>query len=261
MHTFIMIIVLLLASAPSLAAQELMPEPFTDRSIGIELMRPLFDGDDELDALSGAAHLSARYRIGGVHLLVDVPFARMNDDRFVESTAFGNVMLGLEVVRETRAYYATLRVPTAPRGEFAAQLAALADFQNAEAWFAELTTLSFGAIMRERYQSGFGFDALFGAQIMDVGSDVSDDDTQLRLEYGAQFVYRPSAIGMTLGAQGLATLSGDGNFAERTIHELRARLDYTAGRVRPAVGFVLPLDDTWREFLDGVVHLGVQLAI
>jgi hypothetical protein len=186
----------------------------------------------------------------------------MNDDRFVESTAFGNLMLGAELVRETQAYYVTLRVPTAPRGEFAAQLAGLAELQNAEAWFAELTTLSFGGMMRERYESGLGFDALFGARIRDVGDDVtSDDDTQLRLDYGAQFVYRPSAIGMTLGAQGQATLSGDGNFAERTIHELRARLDYTTGRVRPAVGFVLPLDDTWREFLDGVVHLGVQFAI
>ena len=252
----------MLSVAPRLAAQELMPEPFTDRSIGLELMRPLVDGDDDLDALSGAAHLSARFRIGGVHLLADVPFARMNDNQFVESTAFGNVMLGVELVRETQAYYVTLRVPTAPRGEFASALAGLAEFQNSEAWFADATTLSFGGVMRERYESGFGFDALIGAQIIDVGDEVTvEDDTQLRLDYGAQFVYRPGVIGVTLGAQGVALLTGDGDFAERTIHELRARLDFTAGRVRPAIGFTFPLDDSWRELMDGVVHAGVQFAL
>lgn len=256
MRNFIIILGWLLASAP-LAAQELIPEPFTDRSVGIELARPLLDGDDGLDALSWAAHIWTRFPVGGVHLLFDLPVARMHNDIF-ESSALGNLMVGVELMRGRATFCGTVHLPTAPNNEFfASSGGALSESQNAHAGFPDVTTFSFGGILRDRGSAGVGFDLMGGAVIMDI----DDADTELLLDYGAQFVYRPRAVGMTIGLQGLMGVTGEGGFSDRTTHELRARLDCTAGRIRPAIGFSYPLDDYLREALDGVVRLGLQVGI
>ena len=250
-----MILALLLASAPSLVAQELMPEPFTDRSLGIELGRPLLDGDVDLDALSWAAHISTRFPVGGVHLLFDLPVARMQND-LIESSAFGNLMVGVELMRGRATFYGTVHLPTAPDGElFASSGGALTEIQNAHAWAPELTTFSFGAILRDRQPAGVGFDLMAGAVVLN-----NDGNGELGMDYGAQFVYRPRAVGVTVGLQGLAALSGEGGFSDRTTHEVRARLDYTTGRIRPAIGFAYPLDEHMRAILDGVLRLGLQIG-
>lgn len=255
MRKLIVLFSALLAATPA-TAQTLMPEPFTNREIGFELLRPLLDDDDDLDALSFASFLYTRLPIGPVHLLADLPIARMGADD-LSSTGIGNIMLGVELARSRASFYGTVRLPTASDDEFANILAFITDIQRFEAWIPDVTTLSVGAILRDRRPSGHGFDFQFGAGFL-----IPDEgDTDVVLDYGAQYVYRPRAVGFTAGLQGRASVTGDGDFGERTLHDLRLRVDYTSGRLRPAIGFTIPFDDDVRESMNGVLRLGLQVGI
>lgn len=260
MRNSILILNLVLVTALPCTAQTLTPEPFSNRSIGIELIHPFFD-DDDVEFPTFAATISARLPIGSVHLLADLPFAVYNDD-FDSSQGLGNVMVGVEAMLGGGTYYATLHVPTASSGEVANFMALLADFHRAEAWAPDATTLSFGGIMRERGENNSGLEYQLGAAIIGSSAD-TDDDLELVLDYGAQYVYRPGAVGLTLGLQGRAflTTEGDGSFADRTFHEVRTRVDYTAGRVRPALGIAIPLDEARRQIVNPILRLGVQFGI
>ena len=253
----ILIITLVLLSAAPCAAQNLMPEPFTNRNIGIEVLHPLVE-DEDVGLLTFAASVSARVPLGRVQLLADVPFAFYDDD-FTTSQGLGNIMLGVEGAHNYGTFYATLRLPTASEGELANFMAYITDFYRFEAWIPNAVTLSFGAVMRERQDNHGGLDFLLGAAVMGVEET---DDVELLLDYGAQYVYRPASIGVTVGVQGRALTTGEGTgFDQRTWHELRARLDYTSGRVRPALGVSVPLDEATRSVFDVALRLGAQVAL
>jgi hypothetical protein len=260
MRKSILILNLVLLSAVPCGAQTLAPEPFTNRSIGIELIHPFLE-DDDVEFLTFAATLAARLPIGSVHLLAELPFAVYNDD-LTSSEGLGNVMVGVEAPAGSATLYATLHLPTASSGELANFMAFLADFHRAEAWAPDATTLSFGGIMRERGENNSGFDYQLGAAIIGSSAD-TEDDLELLLDYGAQYVYRPRTVGFTFGLQGRAflTAEGDGSFADRTFHEVRTRLDYTGGRVRPAIGIAIPLDEDRRDIVNPILRLGLQFGI
>lgn len=249
-----LLLFMLLAATPA-AAQNLTPEPFTDREVGIEFLRPMFE-DDDLDALSFATYFYTRIPIGSVHLLADLPFVRMSADG-LSSTGLGNLMVGLSGTRGKGTMYGTVRFPTASDDEPANLLAILGDIQRVEAWLPDVTTLSVGAILRDNRPSGHGFHFLLGAAFLlpDEG------ENEVVLDYGAQWVYRPSALGLTVGLQGRAGVTGDGDFGERTLHDLRLRVDYTSGQLRPAIGLAVPFDEDVREVLNAVLRLGLQVGI
>jgi hypothetical protein len=252
--TMLAISVALLHVLPA-AAQTLTPEPFTDRIVGMELEHPLLDGGD-LDLLSFAGFLYARLPLGEARFLAELPFARWSETGS-SAEGIGNVMLGLEGSAAGASLYGTLRLPTASNNASVGVPSILTNFYRLEAWAPDAMVLSVGAIWRDTARVNGGFDFQLGSAFVKV----DDADLDVILDYGVQYVQRARAFGITGGLQGRGFATGTGNFADRTLHELRLRADYTGASVRPELGVRFPLDEDIRESIRAVIQLGVQFAI
>ncbi len=255
--TFLLLTGILAASTPAAAqSTALMPEPFARNEIGVEVLRPFFDESDGLDLLSFASYVYGRYAVtSGITLVADLPWARVSIDG-ESNTGIGNIMVGAYGQRGRTTLYGTVHLPTAS-DDFANLFATLSELPRMHVWVPDITSVSLGGIFRDRRANGHGIDAQLGAVVVKP----DDGDWEMLLEYGAQYVYRPSQWGFTGGIQGLAFATTDGDFGERTFHDLRLRVDYTTGRWRPAIGLTLPFDDDLQEAINGVLRLGLQVGI
>lgn len=70
---------------------------------------------------------------------------------------------------------------------------------------------------------------------------------------------RPDFDEDDLGLTGRALLTGDGGFAERTVHQVGGTVGYDFGSVRPMVELRVPLDEGLREVVPYTIGVGVVI--
>jgi hypothetical protein len=237
------------------AGQILSPEPLGTGGFAIELTRPSLRAGSDLDVLTLAGALGVRVPLGNGTLLAELPFARVGYHDFANETAIGNLLLGYEAGSGATRFIATVRAPTASENE-AALFGALSDVLQVEAFLPEVTSLRAGVLHRGSRTGRAAVDV----HLSGVLFIPKEGDTDGALDYGVQGVIRPKTIGITAGIAGRAIVTGDNmSFAERTMHQLFARIDYTAGNVRPYVGVTVPMDDDVRDVVNATWRAGLQV--
>lgn len=240
---------LVLAASDVGAQTPSAPTPMRGSAVTLEFIRPMID-DAELDFLSGAGFVAVQIATAKGRILLDLPFSLVGGDGD-SSSGVGNILIGYETADITEFHFSA-RLPTAAE-EPSSFFGFFADVQRWEAFIPDVFSARFGVTHRGSMARGQGFDV--GGALVAFKPDNSD--LELALDYGAHYVYRPNALGVTGGIVGRAIVTVDEG--ERTAHEARVLVDYTTGRVRPFGGIAFPLNNA-PNGLDWLLRLGLTLG-
>lgn len=233
-----------------------VPSGFT-----LEAVRPFFEDGDDFSALTSAWFGSLRLDAGAMRVVAELPFAHADSDDSAEgaSNAVGNLYLGIERQWQRTMLELGVRLPTAKEGEFASFVGAYADPDRINSFFPDITSVDLrvgthlsaeGSPVTVRLHGGPT--ALF------YTGDASDVDPELMLGYGVQAWYGGQSVEAGGGITGVALLTEDGSFGERTYHHAGLTLNLLLARVRPGINFRVPLDDD----LDAIdFTIGLHLTV
>lgn len=252
------------ATAP---AQSPWLAPRQDHPIALEVVKPIFDEDD-FNTLTSAAFLSFTVWTGeNASIVAELPFAYagVDDGEFSDgesSTTLGNPYVGVEIRGKDSpsSFEIGVRAPLTSDEEVAALVGAFADIDRFEAFLPDVVSLSGFGTYRSRTRNGVEF-VLHGGPIFAMQTDPDGgDQAELNLRYAAQIWYRPGAYALGLGATGRAFVTEDGNFGERTAHQVGIAANVDLGGVRPGIQVRIPLDEDLRDLMDFTVGLSLQVA-
>jgi hypothetical protein len=261
------VVVALIAACPLLVpaarAQSAWLDRSTAKSLHVEFAKPQIDGLDE-GFFSFAGFFTARLSAGdGLAFVGELPMARLSSDEGLlgeeSSTMVGNVYLGLESRPDEGSggwFELGVRPPTAGE-EFAFLLGAAADVDRWEAFFPEVTTLrAAGHWRRAPRAGGVGVDLHVAPAVWIP----EDGDTEMFAGYGARVLFAAPAArgGAGLSGRWLAT-EDEGDFGERSTHQLDAAFDFLRGNVRPGVVLRVPLDEDGIFLGSGDAVVGVTV--
>ena len=220
------------------------PDP-AGRLVSIDLARPSWDGAD-LSVASGLLYGGVRVPVSsGLAVVGQVPYARFGVDE-ASGAVIGNLYVGMEGgssgPRGAR-WDLGVRLPTTSESGdfdgFAGVLAALSDFDRAEAWLDEVWAatghVGYRSVSAGGLQAGF---AVGGT----LWSSQNGDDEVLA-DYRAHLAYRQEAVAIGAEFTGRALLTeSDVDFSERTIHQLTIGVGVRAGPLWPRAFLRIPLD-------------------
>lgn len=236
-----------------------MPWTTTLPSHGLALnfLRPKFEGGGT-SLTSGSAYLAGRFPTGGgFSLRVEAPFAHF-DASGTTSSAFGNPYLGVEMPRGEWSFDLGFRPALTPDDEVAPQLGVYIDITQIEAWLRHVATLAARATYRHHANTGMTVELGFApaAWIPTEGGDV-----EVVITHFGSLGYSGSKVWTAFGLGGILLVTADGDLGERTLYQLGASVGLTQSQVRPALHFILPLDDAISTNVDFVIGVGVAIAI
>jgi hypothetical protein len=246
---------------PILAILALAQMPWSttlpSRGVALNFLRPKFDvGGTSLT--SGAAFLSGRFPTGGdFSLRVEVPFAHL-DVSGSTSSAFGNPYIGLEQRQAEWTFDLGFRPALTPDDEFAAQVGLVTDVTQIEAWIPHAATLATRAAYRHQSTTGMTTELGFAPELW---IPTQGGDVEFVINHFGSLGYRGSKVWTALGIGGVLSLTADGDFGERSFYQLGGSVGLTQGQVRPAVHFIVPLDDAVNDLVDFAIGVGVGVAI
>ena len=107
-------------------------------------------------------------------------------------------------------------------------------------------------------ESNLHFRFRFGASaLFSIDDATYQDDMEGYGIYGGQMWYNYGKSRFGGGVSGRILLTEDGNFGERSIHELSLFIMGRIGQLQPGFNFKLPLDDDFKQVLNHVVVLSV----
>ncbi len=115
---------------------------------------------------------------------------------------------------------------------------------------------------RVHNQSGTGVRLRIGPELCIRTTGRIGPRTEWLGDYGAQLYHVAGPLELSAQAGGVANLRGeDGNFGERSFHQLGLGGSYLLGAVRPGLVLRLPLDKDMTDVLDYVVGLTLQVPL
>ena len=240
-------------------------------SVTLELIKPNFDGDDDLTAATSVLFLSARGPVSeNNRIVVELPIAHVGFDNSDSSdeTLLGNPYFGFEFGLSDSPTFFELgfRLPLAPDDkEFASFIGVLSDFERLEAFASDLLMFSGRVNYQRRNASNIVFRLRGGPSLWVFVSDEEDDpEDEIWLNYSMQVGYESDSFSVLGGLTGSYWVTqGDDDLIDRTVHQLGVAASLVQGKLRPGVHFRLPLnsgDDAILAGLDFVfgLSLGVQ---
>ena len=240
-------------------------------SVTLELIKPNFDGDDDLTVATSVLFLSARGPVSeNNRIVVEVPIAHVGFDNSDSSdeTLLGNPYFGFEFGLSDSPTFFELgfRLPLAPDDkEFASFIGVLSDFERLEAFASDLLMFSGRVNYQRRNASNIVFRLRGGPSLWVFVSDEEDDpEDEIWLNYSMQVGYESDSFSVLGGLTGSYWVTqGDDDLIDRTVHQLGVAASLVQGKLRPGVHFRLPLnsgDDAILAGLDFVfgLSLGVQ---
>lgn len=255
------------ATAP---AQSLWLDPSSDKLLALEILKPSFKGEENVSFPTAAYFLSYRTPLSeNVRFVGELPFAHGDFGREANffsfrigpGSTFGNPYFGLELQRADSPLFAEIgmRAPLASDSQIQAVTTGFsADFDRMEAFVPN--TVPFTGMLNFRQKSASGLTLrLRGGPSFLLGT--KGGDSEWLLGYSAQVGYETQPFSVNAGLTGRANLSGEGDYGERSIHQLGLSANLGLGQFRPGVHFRMPLDKDTKEGLDYVVgvNLGIQL--
>jgi len=240
-------------------------------SVTLELIKPNFDGDDDLTVATSVLFLSARGPVSeNNRIVVELPIAHVGFDNSDSSdeTLLGNPYFGFEFGLSDSPTFFELgfRLPLAPDDkEFASFIGVLSDFERLEAFASDLLMFSGRVNYQRRNASNIVFRLRGGPSLWVFVSDEEDDpEDEIWLNYSMQVGYESDSFSVLGGLTGSYWVTqGDDDLIDRTVHQLGVAASLVQGKLRPGVHFRLPLnsgDDAILAGLDFVfgLSLGVQ---
>ncbi len=255
---------------PGVAQQALLPSG-PERGVELEVMHPDFKGFD-VTIPSTVWHLSGRLPVHErIRIIADIPFAyaKFKDEDvegFGSNTVLGNPLLGVEVLgpRGLR-FELSGRAPltTADEDSFADVIGALADLQRAESFMMDAVPVSAILTVERAVRPGLELRARAGATTIFDTSDYEEAESSLTsLDYAIFGSYSAGIARFGTGLSGRWDASADeGNFGERSVHQLGLTADVNLGRVRPGLAVRVPLDKDYREFLSSSIGFYIQAPL
>lgn len=255
------------ATAP---AQSIWLDRSSDKMLALEILKPSFKGEENVSFTTAAYFLSYRTPLSqNVRFAGELPFAHGDFGWEVNSfftsfgpgSTFGNPYLGVEVQKEGSPIFVEIgvRVPLTSDNQFQAVTTGLvADFDRIEAFMPNTVPFTGMLNYRQKSASGLTFRLRGGPSFL-VGT--KGGGSEWLLGYSAQIGYETEPFSMNAGITGRANLSEEGNFGERSTHQLGLAANLGLGKVRPGIHFRLPLDQDTRESLNYVagINLGILL--
>ena len=251
---------------PAASAQSAWLDREVPKSIHLELAKPQLSGIDD-GFFTFAGFLTARLPAGEKLAFVgELPMATVSVDEGIfgeeSSTVIGNVYLGIETRHPEGGWFELgVRPPTAGE-EPAALFGVITDADRWEAFFPNAVYIRAAGHWRNPPRDGgVGVD-LHVAPVVWIPEE--GGDTEMFMTYGAQaLLASPTARGgVGLSGRWLAT-EDDGDFGQRSTHQLTAAFDFLRGDVRPGVTLRVPLDEDGLFFgtADSVIGLTVNFVL
>ncbi len=260
----------------SLSAQSLWLDRSHDKALSLEVLMPNFknDGAGAITSSNSGLAVFSTLRLPlpeQIHFVGELALARASSTtsgaKFSSShseTAFGNPYLGIEIRARNTPIFAELgvRVPLASEDNaLSMATGAITDFDRLEAFAPKHFTVNGMMNFRRIESSGFMIRLRAGSSLA-INTDKQDYERHADcfINYGAQLGYESRQFSVGGSFSGRANISLDeGNFGERTIHQLGLATSVQLGQFRPGLQFRLPLDDDLKTIIDAV--FGFQLGI
>jgi hypothetical protein len=197
----------------------------------------------------------------------ELPFAHYGyDSEYSDESdnAIGNPYLGVEFYGEGSPIFGEigLRLPLAPDFDNGAVfIGYFTDFvDRVEAFVPDVLTASGFVNYMKREPSGF-FSRLRCGLTLLVATEKHAESDQCLL-YSAQAGYESEEAGFMAGVSGRYVLSEeDGDFGEKTNHQLGLAVSFAAGAVHPGISIRVPLDEDLSDWLDFVFGLTLGVPI
>lgn len=227
------------------------------QGVAFNFLRPKFAvGGTSLT--SGTAYLTGRFRVdSSFSIRLEAGYAHL-DVSGSTSSAFGNPYLGFEMTNAKWTFGLGFRPALSPDDEFAPQVGLFSDITQLEAWLPHVATLSTRFTYHNQTSTGMTVDV----GIAPAGwIPTQGGDLELVVTHYGSVGYTGSKVWTALGLGGVLGVTSDGDFGERSFYQLGGSVGLTRGQVRPALHFILPLDDEITSDVDFVLGIGVGIAI
>ena len=251
--------------AVAVQAQSFWLPNATDNGIGLEVLKPSFEGEDETSFLSSAPTLSGRFRMGEqVLLAAELPFAYYNSEFSDGEFAVGNPYLGAILHNKAQSYFleAGFRAPIASDKKYAAlSRGYFADYDRFEAYNPDLLSFTLKNHYLRNSDAGFALRLMGGVSVL-VPTGEDNFDTEALFDYAGHAGYENAKIQVLGGLTGrLIMTEEDLDFNERTVHHVGVFARYKADKVQPGLLFKVPVDDDFNDLVDFVFGLNVLVQL
>ncbi len=266
----LLLAVLMVGSASSLAAQSLWPRPLPSAGeLDLEWVRPTFPNESGLGDTRGIWVLSGRTKIGARgRLVIAVPYLRTAGPGtgFGAGSTLGDPYIGYESTDSTgkSTFVVGLRLPMAGTNEFLSeQIAFVGDYDRFEESFPKTVTLHFEG-QSQVWHDAEGADVRIraGSTLLHLTDGAySAQANTFTFDYGVRFGRYVGPIDLGLALTGRMILSGSGgSIGQRSTHQASIELA-GHGRIAPRIGFRIPIDEPLKSSFDRAITIGVRAAI
>jgi len=268
--TTILSLIILVITITPVNAQSIWQDYTARKTLTLEILKPDYDEGDQ-SFLTSAIFLSARAPITRNIIFVgELPFSYINWDiphgpDLGSKQTFGNPYFGLEIdLHRVPLFFelgvrAPLTADTDEENGEATVNGYLTDFvDRAEAFGPDAIPISgFVNLVFESY-TGFSLRLRAGPAIWIATGDRDESETFILYSAQAWWDFGSVRIGGGLSGRYIAS-EDDGNFGERSTHQLGFGLDLSLGIFTPGIQVRIPLDEEYKDVLD--VVFGVSLGI
>ena len=257
-----------LVMAQPVAAQNYWMRPGEGTSVSLEIFKPKFDHSDGYKMLTSvwlfSAQIEANERLS---IIADLPISNVDWEsdyyydyysypREAKSTLIANPYLGIEYKLanpskdETSLVRVGVRLPLADEDEFGASYIGIFTLPDrAEVFVPDLAVLS----------GGIGWRRTLGESGIRLELDINGTywiptdggETELLGDYSFAFRLPIQVANLGLGLAGRMLITeSDLDMAERTEHYARLSANFDAGRIRPGVHILVPIEEDVADFVD-----------
>lgn len=247
-------------------------------SASLEVLKPIPTREyDYWTAASTAFVLSGRTPIAeNLMLIAELPFAHagmklssLGGEGTRTNSVIGNPYVGIQYGSAASPAIADagIRLPLrrsrdAYSDDFAAGVGILSDLDRMEAYVEDVLSVGGRIGVQQRMESGLVLRARGGPTLWyDTGATGADFDevTELIVDYSAQAGYEAERFSLLGGLTGRTFVTGDGTFAERSLHQLGMSGIVTVGGVQPGITLRVPIGENASDAVQYV--LGVHLTV
>jgi hypothetical protein len=230
-------------------------------------LKPYFEADVDFSAFSGIYDLYANIPVrSNLNIVSSLPYSTYADDEESESEV-GNLYIGLQMRQASHKNKSSIIsfgafLPTAGEDDFSINfLSALANYYQLEKYLPNTLTI-YGNYSHHIVQSRGGLvNFEIGPNILIPTKD-DDDETELLMHYGISGGFQFTNFAVLAELVGLVIISEDvDDFSDRFIHTLAFGGQWTGSAVRPGIFYKIYLKEDFRDFIDGVLGIKLDVAL